>query len=132
MSSIVLRVTENQALLKSAKYNTTTIMGIQTYLTDYLKNDVHGVSSSLYQLSQIFWFGSFILLFALTFLYIFIFLGFWSEYNYAKSRKWLFSYSKSHIWFFHYANNGKVIKNTVFRVIGIIVMVLIVYLLFLF
>ena len=126
MSTMVLTVTENQALSCASKYNTTVIMGIQYCLRDYLTNTVHGVSSTFYQLGQAFWFGPFILLFALTFLSIYIFLGFWSGYYYAKSRKWLFDYSKSRLWLFHYAKSWKAIGSFMLKILGIILIVIIV------
>lgn|GEM_PF-2828398 len=104
MNTTVLTVTEKEALSSAVANNTTVIFGIQIYLTDIFKNihefSIYGISSTLYRLDQQVWFGlSFILLFALTFSLIYIFFGFWSEYYYAKSRKWLYYDAKIHKWY---------------------------------
>jgi hypothetical protein len=122
MSSEVLTVTEQQALNMNKP---TIINGIQAYLIWYFTNNIHGfnltkISSVLYGLDQKVWFGSFFLLFILTFLFIYIFFGFWKEYH-DKISKCLLNYAK----------NNTAIRNTV-RIIVIIVIILILYLLTLF
>jgi hypothetical protein len=85
MSSEVLTVTENEAIHNESAGAPTVISGIQTYLTNYLSNHVHTLSSTLYQLDQKQFGASFILLLVLTFSLIYISFGFYSEYYDAKN-----------------------------------------------
>ena len=100
MSTTVLTVTKTDAFVSANESNTTTIFGIQTYLTGQFKTfhelSIYGVSSALYRLDQepsLHSYGivlSFLLLFALTFSLIYMFFGFYSEYYYNENQEWLY------------------------------------------
>ncbi len=100
MSSEVLTVTENQAL---RLHESTVIFGIQAYLTNYLENNVHTISSTLWQLDQRQFGTSFVLLFAATY----VIFGFCYEYYMSKSFEHFFDAAKNYKWDFYGSKSYK-------------------------
>ena len=124
MSSEVLTVTEQQAI---NTHQSTVIYGIQAYLICYFKNNVHTVSSILYQLDQKQFGTSFVLLFALTY----VIFGFCYEFYLTRHYKWYNKNYKLHYELYKWYDKNKlwyVISKKWDLILGIIpIIVILIY-----